>query len=132
MTIALTTIRYYTQLDPYFYTVDNRPLQDLESRDNQLNAELDRRTFCVDVTGAASPTTVQMPTGWSIAVNGTGDYTITHNLGYSTYVAVGGIINSAGGTVSITSFDNTTIRLVARNLAGTATHLRFQLRVTGY
>lgn len=26
-----STVRFYTQLDPYFYTVDNRPLQDLET-----------------------------------------------------------------------------------------------------
>lgn len=26
---SLTTVRYYTQFDPYYYTVDNRPLQDL-------------------------------------------------------------------------------------------------------
>jgi hypothetical protein len=28
---SLTAVRYYTQYDPYFYTVDNRPLQDLAS-----------------------------------------------------------------------------------------------------
>lgn len=26
---SLTTVRYFTQYDPYYYTVDNRPLQDL-------------------------------------------------------------------------------------------------------
>ena len=28
---SLTPIRYYTDKDPYFYTVDNRPLQDIEA-----------------------------------------------------------------------------------------------------
>lgn len=28
---SLTTVRFYTPLDPYYYSVDNRPLQDLDS-----------------------------------------------------------------------------------------------------
>lgn len=28
---SLTTVRYYTQFDPYYYSVDNRPLQDLSA-----------------------------------------------------------------------------------------------------
>lgn len=28
---SLATVRYYTELDPYYYTVDNRPLEDLAS-----------------------------------------------------------------------------------------------------
>ena len=28
---SLTEVRYYTPFDPYYYTVDNRPLQDISS-----------------------------------------------------------------------------------------------------
>lgn len=132
MTIALATVRYYTQLDPYFYTVDNRPLQDLASSDDQLNAELDRRTLCVDITGSATPTVNQVPAGWTVAVNGTGDYTITHNLGYTNYVANISVVSTTGGFANIYSFDANTIRVVTRTTGGVAVHSRFHLRVIGY
>lgn len=34
---SLTAVRYYTQFDPYFYTVDNRPLTDLASNINLIS-----------------------------------------------------------------------------------------------
>ncbi len=42
MTIALNTIRYYTQADPYHYSVDNRPLYDLEQNDIILRSYMDQ------------------------------------------------------------------------------------------
>lgn len=35
------SIRYYTQFDPYFYTVDNRPLGDLANSDSVVGAGVD-------------------------------------------------------------------------------------------
>jgi hypothetical protein len=128
MSYNLTDIRYFTQGDPYHYTVDNRPLSDLESRDNQLLA----RTQVVDVTGSATPTSIQMPAGWTCTSSGTGVYTITHTLGNNTFVAVGSIVDAAGGVCFVTSFDSSSINIKTTNLAGSATHLRFQLIVSRY
>lgn len=36
---TLSEIRYYTAFDPYFYTVDNRPLQDIESNLVKLGSQ---------------------------------------------------------------------------------------------
>lgn len=38
---GLGTVRYYTQFDPYFYTVDNRPLQDMSANDEILSQGID-------------------------------------------------------------------------------------------
>lgn len=42
MSVQLNTIRYYTNNDPYHYTVDNRPLSDLELNDLALKAAIDQ------------------------------------------------------------------------------------------
>mgnify|MGYP000861643415 CR=1 FL=1 len=36
--VTLNTIQYYTETDNYYYTTDNRPLEDLEANDIALNA----------------------------------------------------------------------------------------------
>jgi hypothetical protein len=41
LSASLTAVQYYTQLDPYFYAVDNRPLADLAARDVQLANEIE-------------------------------------------------------------------------------------------
>ena len=41
---TLNTIRYYTADDGYHYTIDNRPLQDLEQNDIALKVALDSLT----------------------------------------------------------------------------------------
>lgn len=38
---SLTPVRFYTQQDPYFYTVDNRPLTDLDANDQVLGEGID-------------------------------------------------------------------------------------------
>lgn len=129
---SLTTTRVYTQADPYYYTVDNRPIGDLNDRDVQLANELDRRTLAIDITGASTPTVNRVPTGWTVAVNGAGDYTITHNMGNTNYVVQGIAYNSIPGTVYVVATTSTTIQVKTCNSSGTATHMRFQLVVVGY
>lgn len=129
---TLPATQYYTQADPYYYTTDNRPLQDLSARDEAIADELDRRTLAVDITGAATCTVNHAPTGWTVVTNGTGDYTITHNLGYTSYIAIPGVLNATQGLVYTVSQTNTAIQVKTTNIAGVATHIRFQLLVTGY
>ena len=45
--ITLNTVRYYTGDDPYHYTVDNRPLQDLNSNDQILLSAIQNLTNIV-------------------------------------------------------------------------------------
>lgn len=57
--------------------------------------------------------TIFLPNGWSVAKNGTGDYTLTHNLGSATYTIIPSHtgsghfyinVNSGINSVSITTF----------------------------
>lgn len=52
----LTAVRFYTPLDPYYYTVDNRPLQDLHQNMLTICNELDLVTGGADrsALGAAA------------------------------------------------------------------------------
>jgi hypothetical protein len=128
---SLTAVRWYTQADPYYYTVDNRPLEDLAARDTTLANELDKRVNMVKAVGSAAPALTSAPAGWTIALNGTGDYTITHTLGTASLTAVG----SAEGTltfVTIFSISSTQIRVRIYDAAGVLTHSNFSLLVSQY
>lgn len=129
---ALQAVQYYTQLDVYYYTVDNRPLVDLAARDVQLANELDRRVIAVDITGASTPTINKAPSGWTCTANGTGDYTITHNLADANYVVVGTVRNATVGICFVVTQDANTINIKTTNSSGTATHMRFSLIVSRY
>ena len=51
-----TAIRYYTQFDPYFYSVDNRPLQDIEtnlSNMRTLGGDSSRRAVMINAIASA-------------------------------------------------------------------------------
>lgn len=129
---SLTTVRYYTQADPYYYTVDNRPITDLAERDTQLANELDKRTIIVDITGSASPTVNALPAGWTVAVSSTGVYVITHGLGDTNQAIIGTAVNATGGVVFCSAKTTTTMTINTVNLAGVATHMRFNLLVSRY
>lgn len=60
---TLNTIRYFTQADPYHYTVDNRPLEDLEQNDLILSAAIDEindSTSTYTMSGDWSTMTIPM------------------------------------------------------------------------
>ena len=50
-----TSVRLYTQFDPYFYTIDNRPLTDLGSNDtfSAIGADAARRGELINAVGRA-------------------------------------------------------------------------------
>lgn len=131
MAITLTTIRYYTQADPYYYTVDNRPLTDLASNDTILSNEIQKRVNMVRAVGSATPSLTNNPGGWSIALNGTGDYTITHTLGNANIMAVG-TCEGTQGYIYVSSISSTQIRVKIFTDAGVATHSNFALLVSQY
>lgn len=56
---------------------------------------------------------VNLPTGWTVAHNSDGDYTVTHNLGYATYNLVL-TTNGDYGMIKINGKGNTTFGV--RNL----------------
>lgn len=128
----LVPIQYYTQSDPYYYTVDNRPLQNIGTQTSQLANELDRRTQAVDIVGSATPTVTNIPSGWTYARTAAGTYTITHNIGNTNYIVTGSVISTTAAVIYIYSKSTTTIEIVTCTLAGTATDMEFQLLITGY
>ena len=128
----LTAVRYYTQADVYYYTVDNRPLTDLDSRNEELADELEARVMAVDITGSATPTINTAPTGWTCIANGTGDYTITHNMGSGAYIVVGNVVNATVGILFVVSKSTNSFDIKTTNSSGTATHMQFNLIVSKY
>ena len=58
-------VQYYTQSDPYYYTVDNRPLQDLAANDSVLASGVDMNramlTAGLTITPTASGTYALTP-----------------------------------------------------------------------
>lgn len=63
---TLSEIRYYTAFDPYFYTVDNRPLQDIATNLVQLGsqgADSARRAALVNQLGTSSAYSSLFPLG---------------------------------------------------------------------
>ena len=65
-------------------------------------------------SGGASGT---LPSGWSVSKVGTGDYLVTHNLGYTTYVVVP---TTYTYTTSMAGQTSTTFEIYVTNLSGTA------------
>lgn len=128
---SLTNVRYYTAADPYYYTVDNRPLLDLHDREDALADELDRRTLVIDISGSASPVTNKLPYGWSINRTSTGIYDITHTLGNTNFIVTGNTLGSTPGVVITTSQTTSLITIKTYNLSSTLTDFRFQCLVTG-
>lgn len=47
---SFVTVRYYTAIDPYFYTIDNRPLTDLAANDVILANTFDNGFSTVTIT----------------------------------------------------------------------------------
>lgn len=131
MPLTLTSVRYYTQADPYYYTVDNRPIEDLAARDDEIAAELEKRVNMVLAVGSATPSLTSAPAGWSIALNGTGDYTITHTLGSASIIAQATSIGTAT-YATIFSTSSTQIRVRIYDATGALTHSNFSMMVSQY
>lgn len=134
VTNSLTAIRFYTDADPYSTNVDNRPLLDLVTNQNMVAGVIDTITLGrVDVTGAGSPTTNAIPTGWTVTRNSAGNYTITHNLNTLAY-SVGGTCFHATTpyVLFVTNYSLNTFTVSTVNLSGTATDVRFVAHLTRY
>lgn len=65
---SLTTVRLYTELDPYYYTVDNRPLQDLQTNSNSLASASDaaRRGVLIEALKSSAVHAGLFGTGQSV------------------------------------------------------------------
>lgn len=75
---SLTPVRFYTALDPYYYTTDNRPLEDLNARDVQLAQAIDL------VTGGSERS--------SMAAASIGQALIGNNSYAGSYTLPGGLV----------------------------------------
>lgn len=124
---TLPEVQFYTEFDPYFYTVDNRPLSNLKERDDILADSIDKKIQLVDVTGAAVPVSNAIPSGWTVTRNSQGNYTITHNLNSSAYSVIGGTIVSASGTFlfNVKALTANTFTISTVSLSDVETDVRF-------
>jgi len=68
---------------------------------------------------AAAGTAERLPTGWTCSKLGTGQYRVTHNLGTTSYTAVGIVRNtSVAGTVTCYTYTSTYIDIYTYTAAG--------------
>jgi hypothetical protein len=58
-------------------------------------------------------TTGTLPTGWTVAHNGTGDYTVTHNLGVANIPVV--CLGNTVAFICIVAYDTNTFQVVTYN-----------------
>lgn len=73
--------RVFTEYDPYYYTVNNRPLGDLSKRDEYFADELDSRVVILDIDASTGKIEINaLPVGWSIIRKGEGKFKVIHNL----------------------------------------------------
>ena len=133
---SLTGTRYYTATDAYYVDVDNRPLEDLNSRDNEISDEIDKRVLgVVDISGSATPVTNHLPSGWSVVRNSQGNYTITHSLGFVDglkYGVSGTCSDASPRVVYCTSLLANSFTVVTCDLTGAVQDTRFTIFVTKY
>ena len=125
----LTSIRFYTQFDPYYFSVDNRPLTDIKTNLDQLADAIDERAAIVDVSGGLVPIINKIPdtsrVAWTLTRNGDGDYTITHGTGFQ-YSVIGTTRDASGSFVFyVYSSSSSAISIKTVNLSNVATDVRF-------
>lgn len=72
-------------------------------------------------------TTGTLPTGWTVAHNGTGDYTVTHGLGQTLFPSVGaaGVV----GFVQVIATGTTTFQVSTYNSSVAATDMAWYFNV---
>lgn len=125
----LQAIQFYTAADPYYYTVDNRPLQNLSANQTAIAAYVDKtHPGRVDVTGGTSPVTNAIPAGWTVTRSGTGVYVITHNLNTTAYSVTGSLYSA--GAFFVTALTATTFTANTVNLSGAAVDVQFACNLT--
>ena len=130
---TLTTVQYYTQFDPYYYTVDNRPLANLAANDVIIANALDYKIAVVDVTGGSTPVVNTAPTGWSVTRNSAGNYTITHGMPSANF-SVQGTSRDASNPyiVYVYATTSTSISVKVVSLSNTPTDVRFACLFSGH
>lgn len=69
------------------------------------------------------------PSGWSVAHTGTGDYTITHNLGTLNYTFVGTLFANTGAIITFNSQNTNTLEVLVKDLTGTLVDRTFSFIV---
>jgi hypothetical protein len=129
---TLAIVQFYTQFDPYTYVVDNRPLNDLKDRDDDIADELDARVQVLEIVGSATPTVVYLPAGWSQVRNSVGNYTITHNYNDAGYVVIPGIAGATTGTARVVSKGVNSFVIETSTDAGAAADRQFSCLVSKY
>lgn len=77
-------VEFFTEKDPtWFLPIDNRPLYNLNKRDEVLVTYLDNAIKIVDFNGITGNTN-EIPVGWSVVRQAEGTYLVVHNLGLTT------------------------------------------------
>ena len=126
--VTTSQIQYYTPADPYYYTIDNRPLGNLETQIQTIVGQVDLISVGrVDITvsaGAISATN-SLPTGWSGSRTGTGVYQVTTGLTATSNSNMSIFAQAYGGSTPLVTLPaavtSGTITVTVYNLSAAAT-----------
>lgn len=132
---TIPVVRFYEEVDPYYFAVDNRPIADLKARDDIISDRVDQVLLGrVDVTGGTTTTTNFLPSGWSVTRVGAGNYTITHSLNIdSLQYSVGGCVcyNTVPSILTVTAMTANSLTIITNVVStGVATDMRFSFTLS--
>lgn len=69
------------------------------------------------------------PSGWSVSHTGTGDYTITHNLGTTNYSFAGTLFASTGAIITLNTQNSNDMEILVKTTAGASVDRTFSFIV---
>jgi len=81
------------------------------------------------VTSAGAKSTPFLSDRWTVAKNSSGNYTITHNLGFTNYVAIVTAVDTASRTICVSGETSTKFDVETYTDAGTQTDTAFNFIV---
>lgn len=111
---SLTTIRYYTAADPYFYGVDNRPLSDIEQSTITIANYIDTGIFTSPLTSSSSTAGI----GYAVGAGGSQTQLTSKATGVTLSKVTGQITmnNAALNAATSVSFTLTNTTIAATDI----------------
>lgn len=133
----LTPPVFFEDHDPWLYSVLNETLVAMKTRDEQLADAIDAGGglggYPVSINVTSGVLSVNYaPAGWTITKTGTGVYTITHNMGNSSYIVLPALVNTVPLLTTVSNYQDNSFVISIFNQSGTLTDSSFNCFISRY
>lgn len=110
-----------------WYGEDAPPVRELRQEVQEIYRILNQSYY--GRVAAFTPSLSILPDGWTVTANGTGDFTVTHNLGTDSYHVF--LVPNSGSSRFVTSANRTetSFDVLGWNDSGAATNVSFGFHV---